>query len=430
MTEQIFTIAMYVLQYLPVIWGFDQLFETRWSRKKSIALLIICAVCVMVTKHVVSMLWTTITPSEYIVVDSVVFTVQIAMLLIAFKGNIIKKIVAILIIMMMCPTIATIIAMAFFYNDTDNSYNEVYPVGALLVAVIIWICTPITVYFIKNVADKSLPKYTWIYLIFPFSQYLSLTAISDLVVLVPGENQSTHMYALLSSFSFLIADIVFLIIILKTTESERVRRKLEAEKYIHRSEQMYYRHITEKIQENMKIRHDMKNILAAAENLSSSSNDEYSNRLINELKRNINESEPHYFCENTILNAVLYDKSELASSKNIEFRSNVVIPEDIALDCYDLCRIFSNILDNAIEGACDSADKTININAKIDMGHLMIVAENGSSCIKNLKTTKRSQEKHGFGIHIIREISTKYNGDAEFFSTEKSFTCKAWLQIE
>lgn len=427
MGEQIFTLIMYVLQYIPVLWGFNKLFETRWDKKKSLIVLTTVAIAIIVIKHCISMKWLTVTATEYMIMDTIVFTGQIGLLYITFKGNWLKKTFAIMIIMMMAPTIASIIALSAV-PKSDTPYNEVYPGGAALVVVFMWIITPIAVYFIKNIADRTLPSITWMYLIFPFSQYITLTIISDLLVLVSDDDKSTYFYSLIASFSFLVADIIFIIMILKTTENERARQKLETEKYINKSENMYYQHINDKIAENMKIRHDMKNILSTAEKLISSDEGESSNQLIAMLKKNVEEAETSYFCENKILNAILYDKSELAERDNIKFKAEVTVPDDIDIDYYDICRAFSNVLDNAIEGASASENKEVSIKAKIDMGYLMIVSVNSCKNVKDLKTTKRYKDNHGFGIKIIKDIAAKYNGDTEFISKNNEFTCRVWMK--
>lgn len=428
MGEQIFTLVMYVLQYIPVLWGFDKLFETRWNRKKSLIVLTITAVSVMITKHCVAMKWLDVTPTEYMIMDTVVFTFQITMLFVIFNGNWLKKLFAIMIIMMMAPTIASIIAMAVTPMDSDTPFNEVYPLGAAVVALFIWITTPIAVYFIKNISDRTLPSNTWMYLVFPFSQYMTLTIISDLLVFVSDDDKSTHLYALIVSLSFLVADIIFIVMIFKSTENERARRKLETEKYINKSENMYYQHINDKIAENMKIRHDMKNILSTAEKLISSDENESSNQLIDMLKKNVEEAETSYFCENKILNAILYDKYELAEKNNIKFSAEVTVSDNINIDYYDICRAFSNVLDNAIEGASASENKEVTIKAKIDMGYLMIISTNSCKNVKNLKTTKRYKENHGFGIKIIKDIAAKYNGDTEFIAKDNEFICRVWMK--
>ncbi len=147
------------------------------------------------------------------------------------------------------------------------------------------------------------------------------------------------------------------------------------------------------------------------------------------LRQNISKTETKYFCENKILGAVLFDKSETAKKHGVRLSVDVSVPNDVSIDCYDLCRLFANILDNAIESAALSGEKYAHIKAKLDMGYIFISSQNSSLPIKSLKTTKRDRENHGFGIKIIKDITEKYDGKAEFTANDNAFVCKVWLKL-
>lgn len=54
---------------------------------------------------------------------------------------------------------------------------------------------------------------------------------------------------------------------------------------------------------------------------------------------------------NTALDAVIGTKKAIAEGKNIVFNTKIQIPESLRADAVDLCVIFGNALDNAIEAA-------------------------------------------------------------------------------
>ena len=58
---------------------------------------------------------------------------------------------------------------------------------------------------------------------------------------------------------------------------------------------------------------------------------------------------------NTAFDAIISSKKALAESKNIKFVTRIQIPEMLELDAVDLCVIFGNALDNAIE-ACEKLE--------------------------------------------------------------------------
>jgi hypothetical protein len=115
---------------------------------------------------------------------------------------------------------------------------------------------------------------------------------------------------------------------------------------------------------------------------------------------------------NSVVDAILTAKKNLAKSKKIEFISDIQIPEKLKIDSSDCCIIFGNALDNAIE-ACEKVQgyKYIKINLIYHENSLVCKVTNSSVNIKNplLQTTKRNKKNHGIGFSNIRDTLEKYN---------------------
>lgn len=80
----------------------------------------------------------------------------------------------------------------------------------------------------------------------------------------------------------------------------------------------------------------------------------------------------------------------------------------------DLCRIFSNVLNNALE-ASDKIEKThrqIDVHSKVVNHWFTLVVENTYDGITNdtKGTTKKEYVEHGFGLSIIEETVVQYHG--------------------
>lgn len=80
----------------------------------------------------------------------------------------------------------------------------------------------------------------------------------------------------------------------------------------------------------------------------------------------------------------------------------------------DTVEVLTNLLDNAIEGACRCTDRHINVDIKADKMTRMTIINSKDDKLeideKVIKTTKRNDREHGFGIPVIKEIVDKYNG--------------------
>ncbi len=116
---------------------------------------------------------------------------------------------------------------------------------------------------------------------------------------------------------------------------------------------------------------------------------------------------------NVALDAIISTKKALAEEKNIKFESTVQIPEKMSIDATDICIIFGNSLDNAIE-ACEkikSEQKHIKLSVIFEEDAILCKISNSISKGKKLsmKTTKTDKENHGFGLENIKQALSKYN---------------------
>ena len=135
---------------------------------------------------------------------------------------------------------------------------------------------------------------------------------------------------------------------------------------------------------------------------------------------------------NTAFDAIISTKKALAESKNIEFTLQIQIPEKLKVDAVDLCVIFGNSLDNAIEG-CEKLEnqRMINVSAIYDDCQLICKITNTASLsTTDLHTTKDDKENHGFGLENIKQALSKYNhvmkidqADNEFVLSFIIFNC-------
>ena len=127
---------------------------------------------------------------------------------------------------------------------------------------------------------------------------------------------------------------------------------------------------------------------------------------------------------NDALDAIINIKMSAAKSKNIDFKANIQIPEDMGIDDIDLSIILGNALDNAIE-ACEKVQdnkRYIHITIMYDKKSIICKIDN-SAAVSNpsLKTTKSDAQNHGIGMERIRFVVDKYNGVYSVASQEDKF---------
>ncbi len=139
---------------------------------------------------------------------------------------------------------------------------------------------------------------------------------------------------------------------------------------------------------------------------------------------------------NVSLDAILNTKRNIAISCGIIFETRLQIPEKLFIDPVDLCIIFGNALDNAIE-ACERVqgrERRIDVSITYAEGALLCKITNTATKqgMDNLRTVKKNKENHGFGIGNIETALANYNSIHHFSQNEKEFTfaCKIFCKKE
>lgn len=145
-----------------------------------------------------------------------------------------------------------------------------------------------------------------------------------------------------------------------------------------------------------------------------------------------------YQTGNSIINAILSDKAMKVKDKGITIKFTGLIPQT-KISNTDLCIIFGNILDNAIEAVekvDDNIAKEINIDVYKKKDYLFITVTNPTKtevAIKDNKvvTSKDDKSNHGLGLSSVEETLKKYDGHLDLDCDNNKFTtsfdfCVVW----
>lgn len=165
-------------------------------------------------------------------------------------------------------------------------------------------------------------------------------------------------------------------------------------------------------------RHDIKNhlfsIIYYLENGRSDAALSFAKKLLDEYTK----TRPVVQTNNLILDGILSRKIAEAEAQQISVTVNADFSKIGFIEDIDLCAIFGNILDNAIE-ACYSVEESdgryIDILCRENIGRIFIIVKNPYRKVLFHKeepvTTKSDSALHGFGLKSIRRSIAKYGGD-------------------
>ncbi|MGL5718250.1 MAG: GHKL domain-containing protein [Paraclostridium sp.] len=209
-------------------------------------------------------------------------------------------------------------------------------------------------------------------------------------------------------------------------------------KIIKEKMKMRYDHYLNTQQDYMKVRqlhHDIKNHISCVKGVIQSNQDatDYISSIENELDRYDNS----FNTGNMILDIILNEKSKLCKERDIKLLIDINNIEICSfIDIIDICSIFSNIFDNAIE-ACEKIsdfDKEIILRATKVNNFFVIRIENTKQNkinIKNdyIKTDKKDKYLHGLGIKSVKDSVSKYNGEVVIDHSETRFVMKIFIPL-
>lgn len=130
---------------------------------------------------------------------------------------------------------------------------------------------------------------------------------------------------------------------------------------------------------------------------------------------------------NHTFNAIVNSKFTVAKSRGIECTC-IASCDFKGIDEYDLVRLLSNMIENAVTASNKSSSPKIELSIKEESSKYTFLLKNSidSSILSvnpKLKTTKRDMKNHGLGIGIIKNIASKYNGRCDFYEENGFFCC-------
>ena len=156
-------------------------------------------------------------------------------------------------------------------------------------------------------------------------------------------------------------------------------------------------------------------------------------RCLEELTSTFQKERFHPICGDNLINAILDSKRQTASQYNIRTSFQLLLSEKMKIETSDLSSIFFNLMDNGIESCQNShsSDPFIQITASQNANFLTIHMTNSKdpSYKFNHKTNKTDSWAHGFGLAIIEEIASKYDGSCQWIDGGDVFESVVMVEV-
>jgi len=197
-----------------------------------------------------------------------------------------------------------------------------------------------------------------------------------------------------------------------------------------------YNRIDKYIEETKKIWHDIDKHYSVIGRMAAEDQYDELKSYLKYMGHDMKEAKSSYICDNRLINAILTDKTAEAENAGIIVGFSGNLPENLNIRGNDLCSLFVNMLDNAME-ACRRIPsgniKKMDISLGLKSGFIYFVVSNSSVGTPitegdELVISNGDKRKQGYGISIMQGITRKYDGAFDIISSEGSFMVRAALK--
>lgn len=188
------------------------------------------------------------------------------------------------------------------------------------------------------------------------------------------------------------------------------------------------------LNDERRFRHDLRHHISVLHEFAAADDMESLKHYFTKLEKEVPGQLPKTFCENAAVNAILRHYAESAEASGTEFSAAAQINENLPVNDVDLCVLFGNCLENALEACCrqKSGRKYIQIHAGVSAGLLVIVIENsfdGSIRRSTDGFLSSKRPKAGIGTASVQTIAKKYGGRASFETDGNIFRVSILLHL-
>ncbi|MEG2245985.1 MAG: GHKL domain-containing protein [Peptostreptococcaceae bacterium] len=352
-----------------------------------------------------------------------------------FKSVIVTSVFWIMVMVLKTIGMAIISKNYNINSEVFNSYKYFSSLEIMTFSVLVFIATALLYKYFKSYKDINRKHFISIF--FP----ICVNILSLAIVLANKTNKVTanniigDFSVFLMGILMVFSNIFMIVIFRKITRDNRVYIENRIMKEKMDMEYKYYSKMKENQERVRRLYHDMKNHMVCINNLN---NDKESlNEYLKEINSEIEKCESSFNTGNIIVDIILNEKKEICTNKNIRFTPYIEFKKCEFIKVNDVCTIFSNLIDNAIE-ACEKLEINnryiILKSSYINENFFVMKIENSKINdieIKsgNLLTDKDDKLTHGIGLENVKRTVYKYDGEVNVNYDNDKFIVKILIPL-
>ena len=212
--------------------------------------------------------------------------------------------------------------------------------------------------------------------------------------------------------------------------SRQMEQKLQMQK-------QHYEELSEKMDEISRIRHDMRHHMRAI--MSYAQQGKYKDLMdyLQEYASVMTEEEKVVcYCRNMAVDAVIHFYAGELKQRGIPFEYDMMLPQNIGISDTDLCKIYGNLLENAVDAVKEQPAESqpyVRVLTKIKNKKLLIEISNPYFNEIQRKENGFYSTKHegiGIGTASVAEVVQRIGGYVAFSTEESIFKVNIFLPVK
>ncbi len=335
---------------------------------------------------------------------------------------------AALVIMLIADTLASVFLLTPEQLQTGLSFQPM-PLQLVINSIFLF-TTAILVWFFVLMMNKyknRLSGKEWLlYTLFPASQYFLIGGWLILLRIDYSEQRVVFMLAAL--VICMISDIALFIAIRGMAQRSELKAKNSMLSQQIELQKQHYSDITEQYKIIRRIRHDISSHLYTIEILLKEGQYEKAREYSTEVSEACRYKPNLGSCENPVVDAFLFSRSEELKADGYDIQMQVSIPAVTGINDADMIVGLGNILNNATEACQSLGKKQIYLSARMDKGYLSIIERNPTGGDTDTKKRRIPELERGIGLHILNDLAKKYDGSFEYSIENNEFKASLILK--
>ena len=187
-------------------------------------------------------------------------------------------------------------------------------------------------------------------------------------------------------------------------------------------------------QELKRLRHDLRGHMQVLGELCDRKEYDKVDKYIEDLSDNPGLAVNAPITGNATADIVLSLKKAEAEKYQIDFECEGDFQNLDKMHAVDICTIFTNVLNNALEASMQVEEPKIKLQGITHRNYFTLIVSNKVSApvrIRNnrIVTTKKDKKNHGFGLDSIKSVVKKYRGDCELECKDGWFYIKIMVLL-